>query len=74
MGLPADTLLKPEAKDMTLFEKGRHVGYQEAIRDVLGIINHVTPDPWEVTEWAKSRIETCELLEKRVKELTEGKE
>jgi len=34
MGLPADTVLKPHCKDMTVWDKGRWAGYKAAIGDM----------------------------------------
>ncbi|MBR0090601.1 MAG: hypothetical protein IJP92_02765 [Lachnospiraceae bacterium] len=39
MGLPADDLLKPTVKDLTVWEKGRWAGYKEAICDVMRIVD-----------------------------------
>lgn len=39
MGLPADELLKPTVKDMTVWEKGRWAGYKAAICDVMQIVD-----------------------------------
>ena len=39
MGLPADDLLKPTVKDMTVRGKGRWAGYKAAICDVMRIVD-----------------------------------
>lgn len=39
MGLPAEDLLKPTVKDMTVWEKGRRAGYKAAKCDVMRIVD-----------------------------------